>query len=135
MAIFPEEVSEALYMLAAGYSLEDAYKELEKQQDDKEVDDKDFEKALSHPDSQRRFHIVSDALELQEMLNAPLEQWRVFLHPSQRKIVQMHANGPVRVLGGAGTGKTGCRNAQDKMAFGKLLYREDGQNPFRYFHN
>jgi superfamily I DNA/RNA helicase len=106
VAMFPEEVSEALYMLAAGYLLEDAFKELEKQHDVKEVDDTDFEKALSHPDSQRRFHVVSDALELQEMLNAPLEQWRVFLHPSQRRMVEMHANGPVRVLGGAGTGKT-----------------------------
>ena len=47
-----------------------------------------------------------DANELSEVLNAPLEQWRIFLHPKQRKLVQMNANGPVRVLGGAGTGKT-----------------------------
>jgi len=40
------------------------------------------------------------------MLNAPLEQWRVFLHPSQRRLVERDWNGPVRVLGGAGTGKT-----------------------------
>jgi len=43
---------------------------------------------------------------LAEVLNAPLAQWRVFLHPKQRRLVEMHANGPVRVLGGAGTGKT-----------------------------
>ena len=30
----------------------------------------------------------------------------MFLHPSQKKIVEWNANGPVRVLGGAGTGKT-----------------------------
>jgi len=30
----------------------------------------------------------------------------VFLHPSQRRIVERHVNGPARVLGGAGTGKT-----------------------------
>ena len=40
------------------------------------------------------------------MFNAPLERWRVFLHPSQRQLVERHWNGPVRVLGGAGTGKT-----------------------------
>ncbi len=45
-------------------------------------------------------------MELEEMLNAPLERWRVFLHPSQRRLVERHWNGPVRVLGGAGTGKT-----------------------------
>src|SRR5262249_50252734 len=38
--------------------------------------------------------------------DAPLEKWRVFLHPSQRKLVERDWNGPVRVLGGAGTGKT-----------------------------
>ena len=32
--------------------------------------------------------------------------WRVFLHPTQRRLVERHWNGPVRVLGGAGTGKT-----------------------------
>ena len=40
------------------------------------------------------------------MFSAPLERWRVFLHPSQRRLVERHWNGPVRVLGGAGTGKT-----------------------------
>ena len=40
------------------------------------------------------------------MLNAPLERWRVFLHPSQRKLVERRWSGPVLVLGGAGTGKT-----------------------------
>src|SRR5690606_30291703 len=29
-----------------------------------------------------------------------------FLHPKQRALVQRNWNGPVRVLGGAGTGKT-----------------------------
>ena len=41
-----------------------------------------------------------------QMLNAPLEKWRVFLHPSQRKLVEKDYNGAVKVLGGAGTGKT-----------------------------
>ena len=44
--------------------------------------------------------------ELAELLTAPLEQWRIFLHPKQRQLVRMKASGPLRVLGGAGTGKT-----------------------------
>ena len=52
------------------------------------------------------FYVVDEAKELTEILSAPLEQWRVFLHPKQRKLVSMQAGGPVRVLGGAGTGKT-----------------------------
>ena len=40
------------------------------------------------------------------MMAAPLEKWRVFLHPTQRKLTQKSYSGPVRVLGSAGTGKT-----------------------------
>src|SRR6185436_12013439 len=40
------------------------------------------------------------------ILNSPLAQWRVFLHPTQRKLAQGDRSGPMRVLGGAGTGKT-----------------------------
>jgi superfamily I DNA/RNA helicase len=43
---------------------------------------------------------------LWEILAAPLEKWRVFLHPSQSRLVKRDWNGPVRILGGAGTGKT-----------------------------
>src|SRR5690606_19412189 len=74
--------------------------------DDRRVDTEDYEAALENPDTRRRFHVVEDEVELAEILNAPLEKWRVFLHPSQRQLVEMNANGPVRVLGGAGTGKT-----------------------------
>ena len=46
------------------------------------------------------------SLELEAMLNAPLERWRVFLHPSQRRLVERDWKGPARGLGAAGTGKT-----------------------------
>lgn len=104
---FPQEAAEALFLLAAGFSIEETYQEMEKSKPGEvKVDTENFEKALQNPDSQRRFHFVEEETELAEMLNAPLEQWRVFLHPAQRRLVRMHANGPVRVLGGAGTGKT-----------------------------
>lgn len=104
----PQEAYEALFLLAAGYSLVEVDREMAKMRAgaSKEVDTEDYEAALDHPDSQRRFQVVDDELELADILNAPLEKWRVFLHPSQRQIVRMNANGPVRVLGGAGTGKT-----------------------------
>jgi superfamily I DNA/RNA helicase len=106
-ADFPQEAAEVLYMLAMGYDVEQAFNELNKEiETDAAVDPNDFETALENEDSQRRFHVVTDALDLAEILKAPLEKWRVFLHPSQRRLVQMHTNGPVRVLGGAGTGKT-----------------------------
>jgi superfamily I DNA/RNA helicase len=39
-------------------------------------------------------------------MNASLAQWRAFLHPIQKKLAIGDRSGPVRVLGGAGTGKT-----------------------------
>jgi hypothetical protein len=68
------------------------------------------------------FHVVEDELELKEMLEAPLEHWRVFLHPSQRKLVNRNWNGPVRVLGGAGTGKTVVAMHRAKWLVKNLLH-------------
>lgn len=102
----PQEAFEALFLLAAGYSYEEVLREVETEEPAEKVDPQDFAAALEKTDSKRRFYVVEDALELAEILNSPLELWRVFLHPSQRKIVNQHFNGPARVLGGAGTGKT-----------------------------
>lgn len=102
----PEEAYEALFLLAAGYTQREVDNELAYSQEQAEVDTEDYQAALHRPNSKRRFAVVEDDEELERMLEAPLEKWRVFLHPTQRRLVTMHANGPVRVLGGAGTGKT-----------------------------
>jgi superfamily I DNA/RNA helicase len=102
----PQEAYEALYMLASGFTLEEVVREMEKPETVAAVDQKDVVAALQNDDSKRRFYVVDEAKDLAEVLNAPLDQWRIFLHPQQRRLVSMQANGPVRVLGGAGTGKT-----------------------------
>jgi superfamily I DNA/RNA helicase/mRNA-degrading endonuclease RelE of RelBE toxin-antitoxin system len=101
----PEEAYEALFLLTAGYTRREVDNELA-YRDRSEVDTEDYAAALERPNSKRRFAVVEDDEDLEQMLDAPLEMWRVFLHPSQRRLVTMHAHGPVRVLGGAGTGKT-----------------------------
>ena len=50
-------------------------------------------------------------LESDEDLRRAIEglsfaEWQLFLHPQQRALVERRANGPLRVSGGAGTGKT-----------------------------
>ena len=103
----PTDAAEMLYLLGSGYSLLEAIEESDRvKPTDAAIDVTDFEAALERPVSQQSFKIVGDETELEAMLDAPLDQWRVFLHPSQRRLVRMNANGPVRVLGGAGTGKT-----------------------------
>ena len=39
-------------------------------------------------------------------LEYPWDKWTVFLHPAQRQLVERDYNGPARVSGSAGTGKT-----------------------------
>ncbi len=103
----PEDAAEMLYYLAAGYSLVEAIEESDRTRPEPaKVDVEDFGAALKRPESQTTFRVLEDEDELQAMLDAPLEQWRVFLHQSQRKLVRTDAKGPVRVLGAAGTGKT-----------------------------
>lgn len=61
---------------------------------------------LDHPDTLRRFRVLEGVEELKAALDAPFERWAVFLHPSQRGVVQRNYSGPARVAGSAGTGKT-----------------------------
>jgi len=101
----PVEAFEAMCFLADGIPLDEVMAEYALP-DGPAIDEQDLSAALQRPQTQRRFHVIEDELELQQMLEAPLEQWRVFLHPTQRRLVERNWNGPVRVLGGAGTGKT-----------------------------
>ncbi|MEW1959560.1 3'-5' exonuclease [Kineococcus sp. NPDC059986] len=68
---------------------------------------------------------LEDSL-LQGALAAPIEDWMTFLHPGQAKLVRQVRNGPARVRGPAGTGKTviGLHRAAYLATTrpGKLLY-------------
>ncbi len=89
----PQEALERLYDLAAGTPVPLPVAEL-------------FDDPLNHPDAGRRFRVMTDSDELKAALNAPWEKWLVFLHPRQRHAVESNYNGPAKVVGGAGTGKT-----------------------------
>ncbi len=90
----PQEATEALLELATGGTpvLPTALPE--------ETD------PFTHPDAQRRFRVMTNVDELQRALDFPWEKWTVFLHPAQRQLVERDFNGPARVAGSAGTGKT-----------------------------
>jgi len=105
-AQFPPEGQETLYMLLAGYTFTEVLDELALQPEAGAVDTTDIAAALDRPGTQARFWVAEDEEELKRMLHSPQEKWRVFLHPSQRRLVDRPWQGPVRVLGGAGTGKT-----------------------------
>lgn len=101
----PPDAYEGLFMLMAGASFEEAYNETVPTAP-QTVDTEDFGTALSRPESQAHFAVAENEQALQAVLNQSIEKWRVFLHPTQRRLATGKKNGPVRVLGGAGTGKT-----------------------------
>lgn len=104
-SFLPVEAYEGLFLIAAGDTVSDVLIARETRID-KPIDTEDFAAAIETPESQARFVVVADEETMVAMLNAPLAQWRVFLHPTQRKLAQGDRSGPMRVLGGAGTGKT-----------------------------
>ncbi len=90
----PKEASEALLELAVGGT------PLISKVAEKITD------PFSHPDAQRRFRIMNNVEELERALEFPWEKWTIFLHPDQKQIVDKYYNGPAKVYGSAGTGKT-----------------------------
>jgi len=106
-AKLPPAQAEAVTMLAAGYTVEEAWAELVSGEAPEFVDTRDLTAALEHPASADAFHVLADGAELADILSAPLDVWRVFLHPVQRRIAYRPSyTGPARVTGGPGTGKT-----------------------------
>lgn len=61
---------------------------------------------FAHPDTLRRVQTITNEDELRLALDFPWDKWSVFLHPSQRDVVDRDFSGPARVTGTAGTGKT-----------------------------
>ena len=90
----PTEASEAVLVLATGGT--PAVPE------PVTADDDPFE----HPDAERRFRVMTDVEELGRALDYPWDRWTVFLHPAQRELAERDFDGPARVSGSAGTGKT-----------------------------
>ncbi|MCP5498369.1 MAG: ATP-dependent helicase [Leptospiraceae bacterium] len=90
----PQEAGEALLELATGSKPEKL-----------SIIEKDAN-PFKHPDAQRRFRVMQNSEDLAIALEYPWEKWAVYLHPTQKEIVEKEFNGPARVSGSAGTGKT-----------------------------
>lgn len=102
----PAEGAEALLWLAEGLPAEEVRAAVGTAPAAQRVDPGDIAAALRHPDSRRRFVTINSDHDLASILDAPLETWRVFLHPSQERLVSKSFRGSAQVTGGPGTGKT-----------------------------
>ncbi len=54
----------------------------------------------------REFWSPKSIEEIDKMIGKPWDEWVIYLHPSQKRAVEIEAAAPVRITGGAGTGKT-----------------------------
>lgn len=113
----PAWEQDAVLGLAAGYSVEDVRESLGLRKLDPEAaeregaedDDARLLAGLREPAAELDFAYVDDVET--ESLRAVIEagsfdQWRVYIHPEQRRMAEGARSGSARVFGGAGTGKT-----------------------------
>ncbi|WP_030674074.1 UvrD-helicase domain-containing protein [Streptomyces cellulosae] len=106
--LLPEDQLEVLQYLAEGFSPEDVYRDVVAVRRPADAPAEPVEDlATVIANTPARIRLVTGSQELEEILEQPFEAWRVFLHPSQRRVAYRTSyGGPVQVTGGPGTGKT-----------------------------
>lgn len=99
----PQLTGEVLYELHTGVHPDDVLEHVTRPVRAAEpVDAEDYHSALNRPATQ----VTTADTALQAVLEDNFAHWKVYLHPVQRQLVERHYNGPARVSGGPGTGKT-----------------------------
>lgn len=100
----------ALLELAAGHpvaEVKESFSLTPPEVADETTEEERLLKGLQHPAAQITFAWIESNDELRRVVEGgDFGAWRVFLHPEQRKYVARSYNGPFRLSGGAGTGKT-----------------------------
>ncbi|MFE1169119.1 UvrD-helicase domain-containing protein [Nocardiopsis sp. NPDC058789] len=99
----PKHTEEVLLALADGRGFDEVMEEVTRPVAAAEpVDTTDYDTAFSRPATR----VTTADTDLQQVLEDDFAAWKVFLHPTQRKLVTRGYKGPARVSGGPGTGKT-----------------------------
>ncbi|MFI1958209.1 UvrD-helicase domain-containing protein [Streptomyces althioticus] len=106
--LLPEDQLEVLQYLAEGFSPEEVYRDVVAVRRPADAPAEPVEDlATVIANTPARIRLVTGPQELEEALEKPFAAWRVFLHPSQRRVAYRTSyGGPVQVTGGPGTGKT-----------------------------
>ena len=118
--ILPVDAYENIFNIMDGEDIDSIIAAIEEGQA-KENEDK-----LLSDNNKRRFVEITDDDALQRIIDQGMDKWQIFLHPSQRKLVNAEYKGTMKVSGGAGTGKTVaalhrlkhlCENPNAKVLF------------------
>ncbi|BCY13176.1 DEAD/DEAH box helicase [Actinoplanes sp. L3-i22] len=106
--LLPEDQFEVLQYLAEGFTTDEVYRDVVAERRPANpiaADEQSLAAAISN--TKNRITLVTSPDELLEALDKPFAAWRVFLHPSQRRVAyRVSYSGPAQVTGGPGTGKT-----------------------------
>ncbi len=107
-SLLPEDQFEVLQFLAEGFTPDEVYRDVVAERRPVNADAATSGSlAMAIANTNSRITLVTSADELAEILDKPFAAWRVFLHPSQRRVAHRGSyNGPAQVTGGPGTGKT-----------------------------
>lgn len=104
----PPDCRDVLFGLAAGMTLDHALEEMlaaaPVPKEAAPTSTGDFSKIQESPNFD--LVLVEGQEELKKILAGPLEEWRIFLHPYQKKLVTWETQRPLNITGAAGTGKT-----------------------------
>jgi len=103
----PKEAQQVLFGIVTGLSLDESLNEM-LGISDTPVTAPSGPGDFSHLASASNLDLVlvEGEDDLKDILSEDIEEWRVFLHPYQRKLVQWNVKGPMKINGAAGTGKT-----------------------------
>ena len=103
----PADCRDVLYGLAAGMTLDEALNEMlgaaAAPKDVAPASPGDFTKIQYSPNFD--LILIEGQEELKKILEGPLEEWRIFLHPYQQKLVTWNTNGPMNITGSRWNGQ------------------------------
>ena len=101
--VIPALTRDILIELHSGKSVDDVMEYITRPAAVDDVDTTDLAAALERS---KNIDVVSSDEAVQAMQAGKFTAWRLFLHPSQQRIIDRDYSGPARVSGGPGTGKT-----------------------------
>ncbi len=126
----PNDAFENLFYITEGLNIELLIAEINEGKSIAE----EIEAKANSINNKRNFVEVDDDL-MSEIINGDLSKWQIYLHPSQRKLVEPDFKGSVRVTGGAGTGKTVVALHRLKKLTSILIDSDDRKVLFTTFTN
>ena len=130
-ALLPPAQAAAILGLVDDREVEALWADIAEQYDidtHESIDTEDAAAAFERPGTRAEFLLTVSDDEVAAALSGDLAAWKTFLHPSQRKVAYKETfNGPAKVTGGAGTGKTVVVMHRTKYLAGRLLTAKDEQ--------